>query len=289
MRFSIFAIASAVAATAVLAAPTRHPSKRDATSDAGTLNFALTLEHLESTFYKEGLKKFSRDDFKQAGYGGDIHDYFVHIGEHENTHVKVLTSVIKSLKQSPVPACKYNFPLTDVHTFIAVARALENTGVSAYLGGAGGLKGALLTTAGTIVTVEARQSSFLNGLFQGLAAPYSFDTPLTPREIFTMASSFITSCPYNLGITPFTQLSATLPASQGKVMTSYKGEKAHMKSYCQFLFDNKVVVSPRSECELPKEVEGYVYLVIADTKTPITDKDEAHILAGPTLLFKGDH
>ncbi|KAG0052673.1 hypothetical protein BGZ83_002282 [Gryganskiella cystojenkinii] len=289
MRCSFLAIASAIATTFVMAAPTARFLKRDVASDVGILNYALTLEHLEANFYNRGLAKFSRKDFESAGYGGGIRDHFVHIGEHENTHVKVLTSIIKSLKKDPVPACEYKFPLDDVHTFMTVARALENTGVSAYLGVAAGLNGALLTAAGTIVTVESRQSSFLNGVFNGLGAPYNFDTPLSPREIITMASSFITKCPYDLGVTPFKQLTATLPESEGKVVTTYKGSEAHKDSWCQFLFDNKVVVSHRSKCTLPKEVDGYVYLVITDTKTPITYKDEDHILAGPALLFKGDH
>ena len=288
MRFSFLAIASAIAATAVLAAPVQL-SKRNVDSEVGLLNVALTLEHLESTFYNHGLTKFSKDDFEKAGFNGEIYDNFVHIREHENAHVDVLTSVIKSLKKTPVPVCQYNFPLTDIQTFVAVARALENTGVSAYLGAAAGLNGGILTTAGTIVTIEARHSSFLNGLFHSEGAPYNFDTPLTPQEVFTMASSFITSCPYDVGVVPYVQLTATLPKSKGKVTTEYKDSQAHKESWCQFLFDNKVVVSPRSECTLPKEVDGYVYLVIADTKTPITDKDGAHILAGPTLLFQGDH
>ncbi|GJJ72213.1 hypothetical protein EMPS_04570 [Entomortierella parvispora] len=283
MHFPILAIASAAAVIAVSAVPARL-SKRDASTDI--LNYALTLEHLESNFYKEGLKKFSREDFEHAGYSAEVHDAFVHIGEHENTHVDVLTSVIKSLKQAPVPECKYNFPLTDVHTFMAVARALENTGVSAYLGAAAGLQGGLLTAAASIVTVEARHSAYLNTVLKAEGAPYAFDTPLTAKEIVTIASNFITSCPYDLGVTPYTQLSASIDSD--KVKTSFKGESA-TSEWCQFLFDNKVVVSPRSDCSLPKEVEGYFYVVITNTATAITDKDGANILAGPALLFKGDH
>ncbi|KAI1311041.1 hypothetical protein EDD11_003583 [Mortierella claussenii] len=289
MRFSIVAIASAIAATAVMATPARL-SKRDTASDLSILNFALTLEHLEAEFYTWGLKKFSAKDFQKAGLESYVRERFVHIGEHESTHVTVLTSVIKSMGGTPVPKCSYKFPLNDVATFLAVARALENTGVSAYLGAAAGLNGDLLTAAASIATVEARHSSFLNEVSDQLGAPYAFDTPLNPQEIVTIASNFIESCPYNLGVTPFTQLTASLPAhGSSKVKTSFAGENGHKDTWCQFLYDNKVAVSPRRECKLPKDVLGYVYVVVTDTETPITLKDNARILAGPALLFNGDH
>ncbi|KAF9918282.1 hypothetical protein FBU30_000281 [Linnemannia zychae] len=288
MRFSLFAIASAfVAASTVVAAPVQNIAKRDVSTDVGILNFALTLEYLETEFYRRGLRKFSEKDFKDAHLDAETRRRFVHIGEHEATHVKVLTSVIKALGGTPVPKCSYKFPLDDVETFVNVARALENTGVSAYLGAASGLDSSLVTAAASIVTVEGRQSAFINGVVGGLEAPYAFDTPLTPREIITLASNFITSCPFDLGVTPFTQLTAKIEGD--RVKTSYKGEVSGRSEWCQFLYNNKVVVSPRRECKLPPTVIGYVYVIVTDTATPLTLKDDSSILAGPALLFRGDH
>lgn len=288
MLFSVLAIASAIAAT-VMAAP-MSLAKRDTASDIGVLNYALTLENLEAEFYKQGLAKYDESDFKNAGFDTKIWDRFNHIKEHETTHVTVLTEVIKSLNGSPVPACKYNFPLDSLTSFLAVAQALENTGTSAYLGAASGLSGDLLTAAATITTVEARHSAFLNELWGQSGIPYAFDTPLNPKEIVTIASNFITSCPYDLGVMPFIQLTASLPAKDSsKVKTSFTGDKGNSNTWCQFLYDNKVGVSPRAQCTLPKDAEGYVYVVITDSATPITLKDDTHIVAGPALLFNGNH
>ncbi|KAG9070282.1 hypothetical protein KI688_009621 [Linnemannia hyalina] len=289
MRFSFVAIASAIAATSmVMAAPIRHPSKHGKATDIEILNFALTLEHLESEFYTQGLHKFGPDAFADYHLDHKIRERFVHIGEHESTHVTVLTKVIESLGGKPVPKCTYKFPLDNLKTFIGVARALENTGVSAYTGAAAGIKSKdLLTAAASIVTVEGRQSSFLNELVGEEGAPYSFDTPLTAREVFTLAVNFIESCPFDLGVTPFTQLKASIKGD--KVETSYEGEVKGRQEWCQFLYNNKMVVSRRQECKLPPTVNGYVYVVITDTATPITLKDEDRILAGPALLFRGDH
>ncbi|KAF9935675.1 hypothetical protein BGZ65_003161 [Modicella reniformis] len=247
MRFSFFAIASAIAATGALAAPI----------------YALTLEYLEAESYKWGLNKYDGHAFEAAGYDSKVRERFVHIGEHESEHVDVLKSVIKSLYDTPVPKCIYKFPLDDVHVFIAIARALENTGISTYIGAAAGLKGDLLTGTASIATVEARRSS-------RTGAPFAFDTPLTPKEIITIASNFVESCPFDLGITPFKQLTAELL-------------KATIR------LSNKATVSRRSECSLAKGVNGYIYVVITDTANPITLKDDSHILAGPALLFYGHH
>ncbi|KAG0245362.1 ferritin-like domain-containing protein [Mortierella sp. GBAus27b] len=293
MRFSAIVVACSIAA-AVLAAPVSKVVSNPK-SDVGILNYALTLEQLEDAFYKMGLAKFNDQDFKAAGLGNNVRETFVHIGEHEAEHVTVLKSVITSLKGTPLPPCVYKFPLDNVRDFITVARALEETGVSAYLGVAAGLKnGDILTSAASIATVEARHSSFLNEINGGEGAPYTFDTPLSQNEVTTIASAFIQSCPFNLnkelGVTPFKPLMVKLPAKgSDKVQVSFDGENHKVQTWCQFLFSNQVVVSKIQDCALPKEVDGYVYVVVTNTAKPISLKDDKSIIAGPGLLFSGDH
>ncbi|KAG0028258.1 hypothetical protein BGZ82_008523 [Podila clonocystis] len=267
MRFSILAVASALAA-AVFAAPV-SPVKGDSASDIAALNFALTLEHLESELYRRGLAKFSSADFRRAG---------------------LPDMTTRSLHGRPVPLCKYKFPLDSLDSFLAVSQALENTGTSAYLGAAAGLEGSLLTGAGTIVTVESRQSAIINEILGQSGIPYPFDTPLTGREVITLASSLIESCPFTLPFKPFTQLTARLPGKgETKVQTWFQGQRRNTKYWCQFLYNNKIVVSPREQCALPATAVGYVYVVITDSSAPISLKDDSHIVAGPALLFNGEH
>lgn len=62
----------------------------------------------ESTFYAEGLSKYSQKDFENAGYGGDIRDRVSEIGNHEKNHVSFLSGALTSLGQKPVAAGTYN-------------------------------------------------------------------------------------------------------------------------------------------------------------------------------------
>ena len=162
---------------------------------ADVLNYALTLEHLEHAFYRDGLDEFTEDDFTEAGYAAEVYENFGLIRDHEAEHVEVLVSVLESLDESPVEEGEYDFGYADVAGFVAVAQALENTGVGAYTGAAQFLIGEneLLTAALTIHGVEARHASYLNGLNEVSPFPEAVDAPLTPDEVLAIAGPFIVS------------------------------------------------------------------------------------------------
>ncbi|MDQ3237936.1 MAG: ferritin-like domain-containing protein, partial [Actinomycetota bacterium] len=111
-------------------------------TDIDILNFALTLEHLESIFYQRILRWFGEREFESAnifdGLGGYLrnraYENFQRISDHEDTHVEFLVGVIRDLGGQPVPRCKYNFGVTSVSDAVRVAALLENTGVTAYNG-----------------------------------------------------------------------------------------------------------------------------------------------------------
>jgi len=161
------------------------------------LNYALTLEHLESTFYREGLDNIGPAAFEAAGFAPEVRENIVEIGRHEREHVEVLISVIESLDGTPVEEAEYDFGYEegDITGFLATAAALENTGVSAYTGAAQYAIGAdeILTAALTIHGVEARHAAYLNVLTGASPFPESFDPPLTPDEVLEIATPFFVS------------------------------------------------------------------------------------------------
>lgn len=176
----------------------------DAITDIDILNYALTLEHLENAFYRDGLARFNQTDFTSAkfirGFGGKIiskvYPYFQLIADHERVHVQTLITVIQSLGGTPVPELCYDFGYSNVDEFVKVAQLLENTGVMAYDGAIHLICNPDLQTAGaTIATVEARHASYLNLLNGDVPFPAAFDTPKTMAEILAAAGGFIVACP----------------------------------------------------------------------------------------------
>jgi len=196
MRTAIFA--SGLAALA-LAAPVE---KREAITDAQILNYALTLEHLEDTFYRQALEKFTEKDFVKAGVNPNFYYNLMEISKDEATHVSFLTSALQSVGAQAVAACTYDFGYTDVPGFLATAALLEGVGVSAYLGAAQNITvKAYLEAAGAILTVEARHSAYLrdNQIRRESPFPSPFDIPLDFDEVYSLAALFITGCPSGNG------------------------------------------------------------------------------------------
>ena len=155
--------------------------------DIDVLNYALTLEHLEYAFYRDGIGNFT---FGADPFGNSIDTYLAAIRDHEGAHVETLTTVITDLGGEPVVEATYDFGYgTDPQKFLMTAAALENTGVSAYDGAAQYLENAgLLTAAGGIVSVEARHAAYLNLITRELPYPDAFET----AEILEIAGPFIT-------------------------------------------------------------------------------------------------
>ena len=168
---------------------------QDATGDdiISTLNYALTLEHLEATFYRTYNDEFGESDF--GDYDDNVYSRLVQIGEHETTHVDTLVSVITDLGGEPVEEAMYDFGVTDVDSYVATAAVLENLGTGAYTGAAQFLieEDELLTAALTIHGVEARHASYLNVVNGEVPFPESFETALTPAEVLEAATPLIVS------------------------------------------------------------------------------------------------
>jgi len=141
-----------------------------AKSDFQILNYALTLEHLEATFYRTAARPSN----------AQIARYIDVVAANEQTHVDALTTVIQNAGGTPVHEARYKFPPFS----LPFAIILENTGVHAYLGAAPLVKSsALLLTAASIVTVEARHAAAWMTLNKQNPTLGAFDTGLSMAAV----------------------------------------------------------------------------------------------------------
>jgi hypothetical protein len=104
----------------------------------------------------------------------------------------------------------------------ATARVVENVGVMAYLGAASLITDpVILTTAASILTVEARHQTVLNIMSgSGSAIPAAFDMALTPSEVLAIASPFIDgSCDLGVPANPTLTITNTGPVGPGTLLT----------------------------------------------------------------------
>jgi len=159
------------------------------TGDLDILNFALTLEHLEAAFYTMAVATVP---FEQA-----VVRYLAQtLKKDENTHVAALTAAIKGAGGTPVgQAPSYNFGADTFKTqsgFLKLSYMLEDTGVHAYLGQAANIKTpAILLTAASIVTVEARHAGAIRYQY-GLQPTISpFDGGYTKQQVLGIAGPLI--------------------------------------------------------------------------------------------------
>lgn len=190
---SDFLLKGALAAGAIFGLGAISPFVRGASAKAGgtkgdieILNYALTLEYLESAFYKEGLKR--------AGATGALKELLTTISTDEDAHVAALTGTIKKLGGKPVKAPKVAFDYSDTKGFTTLAESIENVGVSAYNGAAPMISSKeVLTAAGSIVQVEARHAAAIALQNGNEPAPEAFDPAMTQAEVLKAVQPFLVS------------------------------------------------------------------------------------------------
>ncbi|KAG5755638.1 hypothetical protein H9Q72_002948 [Fusarium xylarioides] len=268
-------------------------------NDGVILNYALTLEHLEDNFYRQGLSNFTEKDFADAGYDSTFYNNIKKVSSDETSHVDFLTKALKAAGVTPVQECTYSFGVTDVKTFLATASVLEGVGVSAYLGAAADIMSkSYLTAAGSILTVEARHSSYIRGALKQVPFAQPFDAPLSYNEVYSLASGFITGCPKEnpaLPVKAFPALAAAASGSEiktGSTVTlqtpGYTLEGAKGQSvYAAFIavtgptFVEAKAVDGGFSVEIPEGFAGQTYVVLTGCKDVVSDDTVA---AGPAII-----
>jgi len=175
---------SSSSSTAAAPAATTASSSAN-TNDIGILNYALTLEYLETEFYAKVIaaKLFS----------GSVGSLIKTFGAQEATHVAALTAAIKQLGGTPVAKVEGKFPITTAAATADLAYTVENLGASAYLGQAPLIQSkTVLAAALAIHTVEARHASTIGTLVKKSVTPDGgFAKPADMSEVLAAVKPFL--------------------------------------------------------------------------------------------------
>ena len=175
---------AAGAGAAALGALTLLPSAAEgqaAASDIAILNYALSLEYLQASFYTEAERI------------GALHGALAHqanvVGMHERAHVKAFKQLLGS---AAIKEPAFNFHgVTEIpDAFRSTAVAFEDLATAAYKEQAPLIKSkAYLAGALAIHSVEARHAAWIRRLAGFLPAAKAFDEPLSDSKVIDIVNS----------------------------------------------------------------------------------------------------
>lgn len=285
--FSSSFVISLLAASAAVA----HPiTRNNRPSDTDILQYALTLEHLESKFYREALAKFDEKDFTDAGLPDFARKRFVQIGEHEKTHVDFLSTALGDIAVKP---CEYSFPYDDPKSFAGLSMLLEGVGTSAYLGAAKFIENKdYLTAAASVLATEARHATWVaSAINKGDPWSGALDTPLDLDQVFSLAAAFITSCPDSnpklpVKAFPVLSFSPATPHPGDSVQLSYSSSgKSEYFAIFTGLSTIFVPISDDKKVTIPSDAVGTVYGVVTTSNEMVSDDNT---VAGPVIMIFPD-
>lgn len=177
---------STSATTAVASTTTTgSASTGSATGDVAILNYALTLEYLETEFYSKVIAANL--------FNGAVGALLKEFGAQEESHVTALKAAVTSLGGTPATKPEGKFPITTAAKVAELAYTVENLGASAYLGQAANIQSPqVLASALAIHTVEARHAATLGTLVKKSVTPDgAFAKPADMSTVLAAVKPFL--------------------------------------------------------------------------------------------------
>jgi ferritin-like protein len=161
------------------------PSAGANAGDITIVNYALTLEYLETEFYKKVIKS--------GLFSGPTQSLLQTIGGQEQKHVDALKKAAVTLGGTPAAKVVGKFPVTSAAQVASLAATVENLGAAAYLGQAAAIVNPeILAAALAIHTVEARHAAILNTLNKLSITPDgAFAKPMTMAQVLAAVKPFL--------------------------------------------------------------------------------------------------
>ncbi|MEA2272850.1 MAG: hypothetical protein QOI98_1558 [Solirubrobacteraceae bacterium] len=155
------------------------------TGDLGLLEFAVSLEYVETAFYRRA---------RRIALSAEIGRLAARHAEHEQQHADALLALLAKARGTAPRMPTLRFPEHDEAGFLALAQTLEEAGVGAY-NGLTPLLGSreLVAAFASIGQVEARHAAAIRLARGERPAPESFDAGLTTADVRKALSPLVQS------------------------------------------------------------------------------------------------
>jgi hypothetical protein len=175
---------SSSAASGAGSSTTSSTTSSSNAADLKIVNYALTLEYLESEFYAKVAKS--------GLFKGATLATLKTFGAEESAHVAALHKVASSMG-TPAAKPTGRFPVKSATAVAALAATVENLGAAAYLGQAPHIQSAeVLAAALSIHSIEARHAATLNLLTKKDPTPNgAFAKPASMAQVLAAVKPFI--------------------------------------------------------------------------------------------------
>ncbi|MCJ1473415.1 hypothetical protein MMC13_002066 [Lambiella insularis] len=165
-------------------------------NDIQVANF---LENLESAFFEAAVTNLTQ--WGTAGFPDDTLDIVKRVAAQETVHKQTFRSILAHFNTATIPACQYQFPVTDTASFLKLAQIITSVGIGAVIDLAGSVSisdPALVNGIASTVANEARQDAFFRQAALGLVPnPTPQDTRISAVWALNLALPFVVpnSCP----------------------------------------------------------------------------------------------
>ena len=155
------------------------------TGDIAILNYALTLEYLESQFYAKVLAA----NLFHGSAGVLVKDF----AGQEDSHVVALKAAVEKLGGTPAEKPVGRFPVSNAAQVAELAYTVENLGAAAYLGQAASIQSPeVLASALAIHSVEARHAAaFATLLGKPVTPDGAFAKPAEMSTVLAAVKPFL--------------------------------------------------------------------------------------------------